>query len=194
MTLDLRDLSNEDFCIEHLSGSKKHRRLISTFSAPNNAIGLEIYLKKHAIRDERRKESRTYLVTDAVSGELACYFSLRAGLIAIREDDEGFYTIPAVELSNFASSAIYRASSAKIAKIGAYIFDRFVLPIVRDTAGWIGIRCLYVYALPFEKLIAYYGKLGFSRLPEDAERFVHEHMKPLYDRDCVFMYQDVGNG
>lgn len=87
MTFDLRSLSNDDFCVEHLSGSEKHRRLISTFSAPNDAIGLELYLKTHAIRDEQRKESRTYLVTDTVSGELACYFSLRAGLIAIREGD-----------------------------------------------------------------------------------------------------------
>ena len=40
--------------------------------------------------------------------------------------------------------------------------------------------------------IDYYEKrLGFSRLPVDKESFVHGHVKPEYDKDCIFMYQRI---
>lgn len=47
------------------------------------------------------------------------------------------------------------------------------------------------YALPDDKLIGYYGKLGFSRLPAEQESFVYSHVKPKYDDGCIFMFQPL---
>lgn len=41
------------------------------------------------------------------------------------------------------------------------------------------------------KLLDYYGKLGFARLDEEREAFVYSHVKPKYDKDCIFMYQAI---
>ena len=35
------------------------------------------------------------------------------------------------------------------------------------------------------------ASLGFMRLPSEAEAFVHSHVKPAYDRGCIFMYQGI---
>ena len=102
-----------------------------------------------------------------------------------------FDTIPAIELANLAVNDAYRREESKIAKIGFHVFDRFILPIVRNVADLIGVQCLYVYALPKERLIQYYASLGFMRLPSEAEAFVHSHVKPAYDRGCIFMYQGI---
>ena len=72
-----------DFVAEHLADTAQNRRLIDSFSAGKNAKGLEVYLKTCALADEAANESRTYLVKDSVTGELACYFSLRACLIPL---------------------------------------------------------------------------------------------------------------
>lgn len=68
-------------------------------------------------------------------------------------------------------------------------FEFFVLPIVKCMAKYIGVNSLYIYALPEQKLIEHYGKMGFSRLPPKQERFVQHHVKPKYDEGCIFMYQ-----
>lgn len=48
-----------------------------------------------------------------------------------------------------------------------------------------------IYALPEERLMNHYKKMGFSRLPEAQEKFVQNHVKPKYDEDCIFMYQPL---
>ncbi len=53
----------------------------------------------------------------------------------------------------------------------------------------LGIKALYIYALPEDKLIEHYKKLGFQRLSKKEEQFVHSHVKPKYDDGCIFMYQ-----
>ena len=191
MKVDALNLNTEHFVIEHLLDSPVNRQLIENFVAPNNARGLESYLKSQAENDENNNGSRTFLIKDATTGKLACYFSLRTGLIAVQRDDGLFDTIPAIELANLAVNDAYRREESKIAKIGFHVFDRFILPIVRNVADLIGVQCLYVYALPKERLIQYYASLGFMRLPSEAEAFVHSHVKPAYDRGCIFMYQGI---
>ena len=73
--------------------------------------------------------------------------------------------------------------------LGAYVFKRFVVPTVKAVAELIGVNSLYIYALPSERLMEHYEKMGFSRLPRDEEMFVQAHVKPKYDKDCIFMYQ-----
>ena len=66
-------LRSGDFIVEHLTDVPGHLRLLETFSSHGKAFGLEIYLKELAVRDEKAHESRTYLVNDTMTGELAAY-------------------------------------------------------------------------------------------------------------------------
>lgn len=74
-------------------------------------------------------------------------------------------------------------------QIGEIIFRSFILPTVKHIQNFVAVKALYIYALPEDKLISYYEKLGFTRLEKEEERFVHAHVKPKYDEDCIFMYQ-----
>ena len=191
MKIDALNLNTEHFVVEHLHGSLGNQQLVSDFVASNNARGLEAYLKLQADIDENSNGSRTYLVKDAEMGKLACYFSLRSGLIAVRREDDLFDTIPAIELANFAVNNVYRSEGGKVDRVGAYVFRKFVQPIVKCVADLVGVKYLYIYALPEEKLIQYYNWLGFVRLTYAAEAFVYSHVKPAYDQGCIFMYQEV---
>ena len=180
-----------DFIIEHLNDSVENRRLQSAFSAGKNATGRERYVKAQAIRDEQSNESRTYLVKDALTGDLACYFSLRTCLVPVAITKSLFATIPAIELSNFAVNENYRRSQKAVKKIGVFVFLNFIIPIVRHVSSFVGAKWLCIYALPISKLLEYYEKLGFARLDEEREAFVYSHVKPKYDKDCIFMYQSI---
>ena len=180
-----------DFIIEHLNDSVENRRLLNAFSAGKNATGLERYIKEQAIGDEISNESRTYLIKDALTGDLACYFSLRTGVVPVAITKSLFSTIPSIELANFAVNENYRCSQKAVKKIGVFVFLNFIIPIVRQVAAFVGAKWLCVYALPIPKLLEYYEKLGFARLDEEREAFVYSHVKPKYDKDCIFMYQAI---
>ena len=87
------DLDNEYFRVEHILDAKNGRKAISEFSVGNEAKGLERYLKESALSDEKEQDARTYLVRDAVTDEVAAYFSLRAGLVPVPITDDDIYTI-----------------------------------------------------------------------------------------------------
>lgn len=177
--------------VEHLFDSPENIKLISSFTVSNNAYGLEAYLKNVATDDERENNARTYLVKDKTTGELVCFFSLRSGLITIQSTDDAFDTTPAIELSNFATNASYRQNHKQVLSVGRYVFEMFILPITRCMAKYVGVNSLYIYALPNDKLIEHYSIMGFTRLPEDQEQFVQQHVKPKYDEGCIFMYQPL---
>lgn len=179
------------FSVEHLFDSPENEDLISAFAADKSAFGLENYLKYQSARDEESNNSRTYLVKDILSGELVGFFALRTGLITIQVKDDSFDSFPAIELANFAVNKKYKDAHPDSIKLGAYIFNSFVFPIVNCLAKYVGVNSLYVYALPEKKLLNYYEKLGFSRLPEEQEKFVQHHVKPKYDEGCIFMYQTL---
>ena len=42
-----------------------------------------------------------------------------------------------------------------------------------------------------DRLISHYETMGFERLPKYEETFVHFHIKPKYDKDCIFMSQRI---
>ena len=194
MKFDEFDLDMEEFSLDHLLDSEENLELIEKFSAPNNATGLENYLKYSAIDDEKRNYGRTYLVKDKSTGESVCYFSLRTGLITMQtldSSEEMFNTIPAIELSNFAVNENYRRTHPLSPKFGFHIFNVFIFPLVRELAKYVGVNALYIYALPNERLIGHYKTMGFSRLSPEDEKFVQKHVKPEYDEGCVFMYQTV---
>lgn len=189
-------LDSAEFNLRHLTSSDDDRKRIATFSAGKNALGLERYLKDCAIGHEQAGENRTYLVLDAITEELACYFTLRSGLIPVPENTgEGYLsTLSGMELAYFAVNENYRRSKTKTTntRIGFYVFDKFILPIAKHVAGIIGARILFVYALPYPRLMSYYANtLGFRTLPPDLERFLYDRVKPDSDEGCVFMFQPL---
>lgn len=191
MTIKKVELEDSDFSIEHIFDSPENKNLISDFKALNAAQGLEDYLKYQASNDENELNARTYLVKDKATFELAGYFTLRSGLITVQSYHESFDTIPAVELSNLAINGIYRENHLDKKRLSLLFLRQFILPIAKTMSKYVGVRSLYIYALPDEKLIEHYEKLGFSRLPKKQEKFVQNHVKPKYDEDCIFMFQNL---
>lgn len=191
MIIEFAEIDNEFFSVEHIFDSTENENLISGFKALNGAQGLEDYLKYQAAKDERAVSARTYLVKDKFTGELAGYFSLRSGLITIQSYQESFDTIPAIELSNLAINGEYREKHKDKKRLSFVFLRTFIIPICQAMSKYIGLASLYIYALPDEKLIEHYTKLGFTRLPKKQEKFVQNHIKPKYDEGCVFMFQNL---
>ena len=189
-------LDSAEFNLRHLTDSADDRQRIATFSAGKNALGLERYLKDCSVVHELAGENRTYLVLDAITDELACYFTLRSGLIPVPENTgEGYLsTLSGMELAYFAVNENYRRSKTKTTntRIGFYVFDKFILPIAKHVSRIIGARILFVYALPHPKLMSYYANtLGFRTLPRELEKFLYDRVKPDSDEGCVFMFQPL---
>ena len=204
-------LQNELFFCNHLGTSENDFDDIHNFKVIRGP-GLLNYIQYYAIPDEDDGVMRTYVVRDNVSYEMVGYFSLKAGLISYDEEDvplldeetgeavideetgemktqHFFKTMPGVELANFAVDQNYIEKHADLKGVGLVIFKRFILPIVRKTSESIGIKVLYIFALPYDDLISRYEKYGFSRLGETYEMELHSRLKPKYDGSCVFMYQ-----
>lgn len=80
-------------------------------------------------------------------------------------------------------------STQKQKKLGEQVFRRFIIPTVKYGAELFGIQAIHIYALPQNDLIEHYGSFGFSRLPPEMEEYIHHHLKPDHDTNCIFMYQ-----
>ncbi len=183
-------LETDLFYYEHLFDSSDNQKLIYDFCVANTSgYGLERYLKELAQSDEKDGSARTYLVKDKFTHELAAYFSLKTGLFTIDAGNGYFYSISAVELSNFAVNFSYRQNHPNAKNLGSVVFADFVLPLVKYIRTFVGIQAIYIYALPHDKLIEHYKVMGFNRFEPEDEKFVHQHVKPKYDEGCIFMYQ-----
>ena len=185
-------LENGTFYVQHLTESTENLSAIKSFAVgQQSGMGLENYLKNVAEADENASFARTYLVKSKQTHEIAAYFTLRNGLFTLELNDDNFYTVPAIELSNFAVNAVFRSAHPDIERIGYKVLSDFVLPIADFVRSFSGVKALYIYALPEERLIEHYKSLGFRRLAPEKEIFVHQHVKPKYDNGCVFMYQTL---
>ena len=186
------EIENPLYYYEHILDNPQNIETIKDFAiADRKGFGLELYLKQTAILDEKEALNSTYLVKDKMTNEIVGYFSLKAGLFIVEIDSESEYfdSIPAIELSNFAINAMYKRNHPKSVGLGTTILRKFIIPIVQHIQNFVAVKALYIYALPEDKLISHYQKLGFSRLDDEEEKFVHSHVKPKYDADCIFMYQ-----
>jgi hypothetical protein len=157
----------------------------------------------HAFPEEDAGIMRTYMVRDNSSSELVGYFSIKAGLISLNEHEEivvdsitgketrktVFDTLPGVELANFAVNDSYIKKYPENKGVGLIIFRSFIMPIIQEAAKSIGIKILYLFALPYQDLISRYKSYGFSRLDDPYEDQLHSRLKPSYDESCKFMYQ-----
>ena len=178
----------------HLSESSHDVNDIMAFeiSHPETGRGLEFYLKEQALYDEHAGVMRTYLVRFRSTDECVGYFSLKAGLVSLNEVETPrtvtFDTVPGVELANFAINNSF-AQKYDTKGLGNLIFSRLIVPFVKEHAKTLGIYMIYLFALPYEKLISTYKRYGFLRLPSKAEEQLHQRLKPAYDESCIFMYQ-----
>ncbi len=191
----LAPINDKKFKIEHLLSSTSNLEDIkSFFVAKKTGKGLENYLKNLAEAEEYDRSNRTYLVRDKETYEIAAYFSLHTGSFTLKtseqtDEDAEKYTVPSVELSNFAVNSAYRERHPEIKGLGELVFRRFIIPTVNYGAELFGIQAIHIYALPEDELLEHYSTFGFSRLPPEMEAYIHSHIKPAYDDGCIFMYQ-----
>ncbi|MBQ9010676.1 MAG: hypothetical protein IJ088_15315 [Clostridia bacterium] len=102
-----------------------------------------------------------------------------------------FDTLPGVELADFAINQTYIKNHKKLKGVGFVIYRTFILPLVNEAAKTIGIKILYLFALPYDELIARYEAYGFARLEDRFEKELHKRIKPFYDDDCKFMFRMI---
>lgn len=182
--------SNERFECRRIQ--RDDEGIIQTFEvAHKNGGFLADYLKYCALNDEDANEARTYLVIDKVTGELVAYFSLKAGFISTRNSFRSFDSIPGVELANFGVNGAYRKNHRESHGIGKLIFADFILPKVEEASEIVGMKVLYIFALPYKDLIERYEEYNFRKLSGLQQFFVHMRIRPRYDRSCIFMYQVI---
>ncbi|MBO7533235.1 MAG: hypothetical protein J6T46_04555 [Victivallales bacterium] len=190
-------LEFDRFYCENLAMSDKDIADIANFTVVHEDTGggLLRYLQEYAAMDEHMGTMRTYMVRMKETDECVAYFSLKAGLVSLRESqvdgDAVFDTAPGVELANYAVNGQYvRKYQAK--GIGGVIFSHFIIPVIRMAASLIGACVVYLFALPQPTLMETYRKYGFQRLSSEAEDKLHRRLKPLYDQSCIFMFYPLG--
>lgn len=197
-------LQSDLFYCNHLGASESDEQDIMNFTVRDiRGAGLQEYIRHYAYPDEDAGTMRTYIVRDNRSSELVGYFSLKAGLISLNEVEEEitdsdtgeketisvFDTLPGVELANFAVNDTYIRKHPDLKGVGLVIFEKFILPIIQKTSESVGLKILYIFALPYDELVARYTQYGFSRLEDPYEDELHKRLKPRYDMNCLFMYQ-----
>ena len=205
-------LNSKQFYCNRLGRSKADEQDIMNFSVRDEkGAGLLDYIQHFAFSDEKKGIMRTYIVRDSRSSELVAYFSLKAGLITYNERDIAavdaltgekrnsqttgkkktrhvFDTLPGVELADFAVNQAYIEKHPDLKGVGLVIFKWFILPIVKEAAEIIGIKILYLFALPYIELVGRYEQYGFTRLSKRYEEELHKRLKPYYDDYCKFMF------
>ena len=189
-------LQNDLFYCNHLGVSENDERDILSFTVKGpNGEGLVRYLQYLAFPEEEAGTMRTYIVRDNFSSELVGYFSVKAGLISVNEvhteDEETFDTIPGVEIANFAVNDTYLQRHSELKGTGLIIFNDFIVPVIQEASKNVGVKIIYIFALPFERLINRYREYGFLRLDSVSEDELHKRLKPNYDENCIFMFQQL---
>lgn len=189
-------LQNDLFYCNHLGVSENDERDILSFTDKDpNGEGLVRYLQYLAFPEEEAGTMRTYIVRDNFSSELVGYFSVKAGLISVNEvhteDEETFDTIPGVEIANFAVNDTYLQRHSELKGTGLIIFNDFIVPVIQEASKNVGVKIIYIFALPFERLINRYREYGFLRLDSVSEDELHKRLKPNYDENCIFMFQQL---
>ena len=195
---------NDAFNCRHLGASPNDEQDILNFTVRDEkGLGLLRYIRYQAFPDEDAGTMRTYIVRDNVTAEMVCFFSLKAGLVSLNERDievvdvqtgevkhrRVFDTYPGIELANFAVNQTFIRRHPELKGVGFIIFRLYIMPIVQRAAEDIGVKALYLYALPYEELVARYQHYGFARLEEQYEKEIHRRLKPKYDDSCIFMYR-----
>lgn len=182
-------IENELFYCHKVSNSDIED--IRNFKSRDEGKGLENYLKEDAIRDEKDNNMRTYIVRSKKTNDLVAYFSLKAGLISLSYGCiiRKLYTFPGAEIANFSMNETFLNKHPEVKGSGIMIFNSFIQPIIKKVSKIIGLKIIYIFSLPEDKVINNYVKYGFARLDKRDERKLHRKIRPQYDKTCIFMYQ-----
>lgn len=194
---DLESLENYE-CIRI---SECNPALIHKFwiDPEKDADGLVYYFRSPdgALLDENNGTARTYIILDSKLDCIVGYFTLKAGQCHLNEGNwlhKRYKVLPGVELAMLAVNDRYRELyNGPSFSFGEWIFEAFVLPKIKDASQLVGIKLIYIFALPYKpKLIEFYKKLGFVN-PNDSigtKRYIHTTL-PAFDRGCIFMLQTL---
>lgn len=176
------------YCREHLGEKADHQTLISHFEATQpKGEGLKTYLQHSASYNEANGNHRTYLIRNMRTNELVGYYTIRAGNV-LTKNGEWTTAVSGIELTNFAVNGAYRRNHPELSAVGKRIFFDFIMPQAREIHEILGTGILFIYALDEKPLEKYYENLGFEKLPDEEEEYIHANCKPSYDAPCNFMY------
>ncbi|MBO5609859.1 MAG: hypothetical protein J5929_05790 [Eubacterium sp.] len=181
---DLEDISNFTVKRDYKTGRKR-------------GYGLVLYLQKAALFEEEFNLARTYIIRDKETNMIAGYFSLKTGLVTEKTSLTTFDNITGIEIANLAVNETYKEAVDKnnkldIQHLGKYFFSQFIYPLIREISKYVGVKYIYCFALPEKSLIRHYTTMGFQRVTKRSlEKYIHRHIRPEYDRNCIFMYQEL---
>lgn len=192
---DLESLENYE-CIRI---SECNPALIRQFwiDPEKDADGLVYYFRAPdgAIFDESNGTARTYVILDRKLDCIMGYFTVKAGQCYLNEGGwlrKSYKVLPGVELAMLAVNDRYRELyDGPSFSFGEWIFEAFVLPKIKEASQLIGVKVIYIFALPYKpNLIEFYKKLGFinPNYTTGAKRRIRTTL-PAFDRGCVFMFQ-----
>ena len=189
------DISNFE-CIRLKDIREKVKTQVEHFCSEKNP-GLGHYLHYHAWQEEVNNYRAFYLIMDG--DEIVLYFSLQmgstikchtktiGGINYIKDGDiykilddklEVDKCVPVVEIPQFCVNDRYRnkRKSWKIIykehqyNVGQYVFYKYIVPIVLESAKMIGFQYLILFCADNEQgdLERYYGTMGFKRMDDMA--------------------------
>lgn len=146
-----------------------------------------------ALNDELASRARTYLVENDDTNEIIAYFTLKAGMVGIKQSRFPYThqvdAVPGIELANFAVNTVFLQAHQNLHGVGYMIFYDYILPKVEEVRNMVGVKILYIYALPHKALIEHYHTYGFAQLLSYQQKHIERWFQPRYDKGCVFMYQ-----
>ena len=141
--MNLETLNTKMYSITHLSESDG-KDIQNFYISNQKGKGLEVYLKRVAMYEEKENIARTYIIRDNYTNEIAAYFTLRTGLITQKTKLFYFDNMTGIELANFGANDHYWKAHDVIPRLGTYIFTTFVIPIISDVHDYVGIKCGYL--------------------------------------------------
>lgn len=138
---------------------------------------LKLWLRRHAWRNQESGVTRTSIVCDAETGELAGYGSLRAaqierGFLAKRDQRNRPDPIPALLLGKLAVDSRYQGQGV------ARSLMFFALGTAVRMSQMIGCLCVLTHPLD-DGVRAFYQRFGFEDLPYDPTRSMAVRIKGL---------------
>lgn len=182
-------MNNFDFYIEPLTEELNSYEL-KKFRVQHGEEQFSHYLKKLAKKHQVSKINKIYLVRYSSTGQIVGWFGLKNATLPYNDIGDSFL-IPAIELTHFAVDERFRnpLGSNITVHTGEYIFWNYILPIVKEVAGKVACKALFVFAIDTPKLIKYYKEvLSFKEIKNTDEKQFFEYAAPDYDEGCRFLY------
>ena len=186
---------NDLYYCEHLQLTREVNDELNDFliSKHREGKGVMDYLQVQAVRDETEELMKTYLVRDAMTEELAAFFSVRAGSVKLEfvaDDKVGIY--PGVELAYFGVNERYIEDHPENKGMGIQVFEKMIIPIAKEMRSFAAVKGIFGYAVNGTTLMdRYVNSYGFNRLSPENEERLHQSYRPNTDGDCIFIYKDI---